>query len=345
MEGEGPGAVESGRNGMTVSSKSAVVWALGANVGLTVLKGVAFFVSGSGAMLSEAVHSMADSGNQALLWVGIRRSERPADARYPYGYGGERFLFALLSAVGIFVFGCGVTIYHGVRSLIEPPELHFGWLTWAVLAASLFFEGISFLKAYEAVKHAKGKQGFRAFLHSTTDPSALAILLEDAVAGAGIFVAALGIGLSAWTGNPLWDALGSIGIGLMMGFVALWLALKNRTLILGRAVPEPVRREALAFLRAQPSVEKVREVKTRVLAADRFGLQADLDFDGRVLGAAEAAWVRDQFEKLETEADFERFAAEFGERIMQALGREVDRIENELAERLPQLRYIDLEAD
>ena len=332
---------------MAASSKGAVLSAVIGNGFLTVIKGVAFLVSGSGAMLSETVHSFADTANQVLLFLGIQRSERPADARFPYGYGGERYLFALLSAAGIFVLGCGVSVYHGVRNLLEPHELHLSWITWAVLVLSFLIEAWVLVVAARSVRAAKGERTFFQYLRTTTDPTVAAVLMEDAIACLGVLIAAAGIGLSALTHNPIFDSLSSILIGVLLGLLAIWLGLKNRTLILGPAIPHRVQQSAVALVREDPAVKAVREVKTRVLAADRFNLQADVDFDGRYLGAQLGEWVRDRLASVaeDDEPDYDALAADFGERLLDLLGDEVNRIEGSLSKSFPRLHHVDLEAD
>jgi len=330
---------------LSANSRTAVLGALVGNSVLAAVKFLAFLYSGSGAMFSEAVHSGADAFNQLLLFVGLRRSLRPPDARYPYGYGGERFLFALLSAVGVFVLGCGVTVYHGIRGLIEPVALHPGWLDFGVLGLGLLMDGAVLLTALRAIRHARGGQGLLAYLRRATDPSAIAVLLEDAVAVLGVFVALAAIGLAEWTGEPRWDALGSILIGLMMGGVAFWLARKNHQLLLGHALPPEVHEQVLAFLRAQPSIRGVRSLRSRLLAAGRFRIQADLDFDGAWFGRHLEAWSSAHWPLPDLKDGSARYTEACAEALFEALGEEIDRLEAELERRFPALSHIDLEAD
>lgn len=330
---------------MAASSKSAVVLAVVGNGLLTVLKFVAFLFSGSGSMLSEAIHSFADTSNQALMWVGISRSEREPDEQFHYGYGGERYLFALLSAVGIFVLGCGVTVYHGVNGLLHPHPIDVGWLDYGVLAVSACVEAFVLYKAYLVVRESMAGTTLLAYLRSSTDPTAVAVVLEDSVAVVGVFVAAGGIWLSQRTGNTQWDSIGSILIGLMLGGVAAWLAVQNRALILRPAMPKKVEQGALAFIQSQPSVRTVRDVKSMVMGADRFKLKAEVEFDGGVIAAPLEEWVA---ANVPDPADAEAvavFTARFGAQVIEMLGDEIDRIEEELAERYPRVQYVDLETD
>ncbi|MEX1361595.1 MAG: cation diffusion facilitator family transporter [Nannocystaceae bacterium] len=330
---------------MAHSSKRAVLGAMLGNGVLAVVKLAAFVVSGSGAMFSEFIHSLADTANQTLLFIGIRSSEKPADALFPYGYGAERYLYSLLSAAGIFVLGCGVTVYHGIHDLMDPPVLHSSWLPLAVLGLSFVVEGAVLLSAARVVWSHKGEHSLWAYLRSTSDPTAAAVLLEDTVACIGVLVAFVGIGLAQLTGNPVFDAMGAIVIGLLLGMVAVWLGIRNRSLLLGPAIPRALQAEIEQFLRDLPEVQRVRRVRTRIVGANRFRFQAELDFDGRVLGARMAHLVHERHAELGDERAREQFANDFGEQLIDELGREVDRIEAQLVERFPRIAYVDLEAD
>ena len=327
------------------SSSGAVLAALLGNTFLTVIKFVAFLASGSGAMLSEAIHSFADSSNQGLLLLGIRKSERRPDAMFPYGYGVDRYFFSLMSAVGIFLLGCGVTVYHGIQGLLHPHEISVGWLTWVVLAVSFVVEAFVLFKALEAVKEEMRSKGLRGYLRDSTDPTVAAVLFEDGVAVTGVIVAAIGIILSQQLGTPIPDALASIVIGLMMGMVAIWLGYKNRELILGRAMPPELQKEIVEFLTDQPSIHQVKDVRTRVIGADTFRLKADVEFEGGAVAATLVDWVVEEVPAITGRAQAEKFAQAFGDRLLESLGDEVDRIESRLIERYPGIRFIDLEAD
>jgi zinc transporter 9 len=330
---------------MAGSKSGAVVWAIVGNTFLTVLKFVAFLFSGSGAMLAEAVHSAADTGNQALLYMGIRRSLRPADETYHYGYGGQRFLYALFSAIGIFVFGCGITVYHGIHSLLDPPELTLSWMIFAVLGISMLVEGAVLRKAVAEVNASRGQKSFREFVRTSTDTTLLAVLFEDAVATVGVLVATGGILLSWLTGSPVFDAMSSIAIGGLLGLLAVWLGMRNSVLILGPSIPSDVQGEVVTFLEGQPTVASVREVRSRILSADHFRIAAEVDYDGKALGRRRAGWAAERASGARSPDDWERFAADFGEHLLDDLGREVDRIEAELQQRFPSLRHVDLESD
>ena len=332
---------------MAGGGKSAVLYAVIGNGFLTVIKLLAFIATGSGALMSEAVHSFADTANQGLLHVGNLRSNKPADERYQYGYGAERYVFALFSAMGIFVLGCGVTVYHGVHSLFHPPDLEISWIAFAVLGISFVIEGLVLLAAIREINRERGKSGFFAFMAASTDPTLIAVVLEDFVASLGVLVAAAGIGLAWWTGNPAFDSLSSIVIGVMLGLLAVWLGVRNRQLILGPSVGSEKSEAVVSFLEEQVSIESVRKVRTRIVGAKQFRLAADVDWNGHELGRLQADWLRERIAQGDLKSDeaYEKLAMEFGDRLLESLGDEVDRIEAKLSDKFPQLANIDIEAD
>lgn len=330
---------------MAAGSKSAVVLAVAGNGFLTVAKFIAFLLSGSGAMLSESIHSFADTSNQILLMVGIGRSDKPATAAFHYGFGAERFFFALMSAVGIFVLGAGVTVYHGVHTLLHPGELNVGWLDYSVLALAFVVEMYVLMQALKVANQERGSKPLMSFLKESSDPTLAAVLLEDGVACLGVVIAAAGMLAAQLTGNTLFDSLATLTIGVLLGLVAVWLGYKNRGLILGRAIPQEVQDGVLEYLSAQPSVELVSSIKTRIVGAGNFKYKAEIDWDGAYLGELQADWVAGQAADLGSPESAKAFAREFGAKMTQALALEIDRMEGELQQRYPQLQHLDFESD
>lgn len=331
---------------MAANASTQAVWfALVGNAFLTVVKFLAFLASGSGAMFSEAIHSLADTTNQGLLALGIKRSLRPASALFPYGFGGERYLFALLSAVGIFVLGCGVTLYHGVHMLMEPEPLNITWHPFAVLGVALVVDGLVMWKAIAAVNAVRGEAGFFEHLRQSSDPTVSAVLLEDGVACLGVLIALAALGIAHATGSTLPDAVATLMIGTMLGLVAIWLGVQNRALIVGRAIPAPLQAEVIAYLESQPTVQRVSDIRSRIVGAGTYRFTAQLDWDGAALAAPLGDWVESRAGKLDTPAARADFTREFGERFAEAHAVEIDRIEGALRERFPELAYLDFESD
>ena len=324
------------------TSTKAVVIALAGNSFVTVIKLIAFGLSGSGAMLSEAIHSGADTGNQFLLFIGLKRGEREPDDRFPYGYGSERFVFGMLSAAGIFFIGCGITVYHGVKSVLAPHVPELSTVTFVVLAVAFVVEGTVLLYAVRSVAAQRGKVPFLRFVREGADPATVAILLEDGAAVLGLLVAAGGIGLTYATGSPLWDALGSIVVGAVLGLVAFYLVRQNRELLLGRAVPEGVEDRFVETLQRQPSVQSVRDVKTRQLTPEVFTLKAEITFSieyiAKQLGRSLPPGELDLDGPLR-EPGLRRLAALATELIAS----EIAAIERAVRAEIRQARHIDLE--
>jgi zinc transporter 9 len=323
------------------SSVAAVVAALVGNAFVTTIKVIAFVLSGSGAMLSEAIHSAADTGNQVLLFLGLRRGAREADDRFHYGYGGERFVFGMLSAAGIFFIGCGVTLYHGVSSLLDPHMPELSPITFIVLGVAFVVEGSVLLFAIRTLSAQRGELPFFRHVRERADPAAVAILLEDGAAVLGLVLAAAGIILTQLTGDARWDAVGSILVGLILGLVAIYLVFENRELLLGRAAPAGVEDEFIAVLRARPSVRDVRDVKTRQLTPEAYKLKAELVLDERHLATQLDARV-DADQRLDGDG---RAAAlhHISAAVVHIVAAEIQDIERAVRARIPQARHIDLE--
>ncbi len=333
---------------MAGGSTKAVYTAIAGNTIVMVAKFLAFLSAGSPAMLSEAIHSMADVGNQSLLALGIRKSSAAAEPGFPYGFHRDRYVWALISAVGIFFLGCGVTVYHGVSSLLHPHYEEGGaMLSIGVLLFSFIVEGATLLVALRAVNSLRGDIPLLKYLRETEDPMASAVLLEDGAAVLGVLVAALGIGLTEITGNPVFDSIGSISIGLLLGLIAIALIRRNRALLLGERVREETVERMISILKEQPEVEQLHEVKAVVLGTGALRLAADIDFDGRalartLLNGKDIEALRGSWEDA---AALQQWLEEFGEAVVEELAVSVDRIEKELTDQIPELTHVALEAD
>ncbi|MDC3957045.1 cation diffusion facilitator family transporter [Polyangium jinanense] len=328
----------------TPSSLPAVIAALAANTLVTLLKFVAFFLSGSGAMLSEAIHSAADTGNQLLLFIGLKRGARQGDEEFPYGYGGERFVFGLLSAAGIFFVGCGVTVYHGIEGLRHPHATSVNVVTFVVLGLSFLIEGSALVFAARSIAAQRGSMPFFRYVREKADPASVAILLEDGAAVLGLFLAAIGIVASYYTGSPVWDAIASILVGLLLGFVAIHLVTQNRELLIGMAVPDGVEEAFVRVLRERPSVRGVRDVKSRRITPEVYKLKAEVTFDAAFLAARLDLTLPAQPGAL-SGAERERTLRVVADGALLAISKEIDDIEVAVRAVIPEARHIDIEVD
>ncbi len=335
---------------MASGSAKAVYTAIATNSVITVTKFTAFGFTGSGAMLSEGIHSFADVMNQVLLALGIHKSKQAPDEEHPYGYGRDAFVWAMISAVGIFFLGCGVTVYHGVSSLLHPHGVNEVGIAIGVLIFSFVLESYTLWVAYVEVKKSAKAAGmtFRDYMKNGPDPMGVAVLLEDAAAVLGVAIAMTSIGLMALTGDTFYDAIGSIVIGVLLGCVAIFLVVKNRSALLGRAVTPKEREKVIDVLASDPIVEGVHDVKATVMSTDTFRFKAEVDFDG-----AEVArrWLSDQdLDRILTDIgdssdNLHQFLVTYGEHIIEALGDEIDRLEAKILATVPEAKHVDLEAD
>lgn len=220
----------------TGSSKTAIYSALVANFVIAVSKFFAASISGSSAMLSEGIHSLVDTGNQALLLLGIKRSSKPADPKHPFGHGKELYFWALIVAVILFSLGGGMSIYEGIIHLREPEELSDPFWSYIVLGIAFLFESYAWYIAYKQLVKKKSDFGFFRRLKASKDPAIFVVLVEDSAALFGVVVAFLGIYLGQLFGNPYFDAIASLIIGLILGAVAIFLVIESKGLLLGEGV-------------------------------------------------------------------------------------------------------------
>ena len=331
----------------TVGIKSVLTAVLG-KFSVAVLKLIGFLASGSAVMLSECIHSVADTANQSLMLIGIKRSERPADERFNYGYKQERFFWALVSACGIFFLGAGITLYHGVNSLLHPHPAHFNEWLLVILFFSFLFEGYALFTALKEVRHhARGKGKLYKYIKQSADPTILAVIYEDSAALIGILFASISIILTKITGFYFWDGVGSILVGLLLGVVAIILIKTNRDFLMSKAIPPHIQNEISAIIKKHKIVESVHDFKTAVLSTDGYRIKAEIEIEGSVLAQKifETRDFRREYGNLRTYQDFVKFCADYTDEVTRTLGKEIDKLEKEIAEKIPTAKYIDLEAN
>ncbi len=248
---------------MSEGTTRAVLAAFAGNLAIAITKAIAAYVTGSGALVAETAHSIADSVNQILLYVGIRRSVQPPTEKHPLGHGKERYFWALIVALFLF-FGGGVfSIYEAYERYTHPQELGAVWVGFVVLGLSMVFETFSLSVAVREVRHAAAEEGMpvRRFLQQLRDPALRTVLYEDSAALAGLVAAILGLGLTVVTGDHRFDALASAVIGLILIYVAYQLAWGARGLIVGEAPPDEVLDRLRAAIASEPGVDKVLDLR------------------------------------------------------------------------------------
>jgi len=262
------------------SSKLSLYGGIAANVAIAVSKFVAAYITGSSAMLSEGIHSLVDTGNGGLLLYGMSRSQRPADAKHPFGHGKELYFWALIVAVLIFAIGGGMSFYEGIKHLEHPEPLEEAKWNYIVLGVSIVFEGAALYLALRALleKQAPGVS-FWHTLRTSRDPAVFASVLENAAAVAGLVIALLGVYFGHLLNNPLFDGGASIIIGLLLMGVAVLLVSRTKDLLTGEGVNDATAQQVQELARQTPGVTQVRPPLTMYLAPDDVMLALDVDFD------------------------------------------------------------------
>jgi cation diffusion facilitator family transporter len=261
-------------------SKRAVIAALLANLGIAVLKFVAFLVTNSSSMLSEAIHSVADTGNQGLLLIGRVRARRPADERHPFGYGPVRYFYAFVVAFVLFFVGGVFSVFEGVEKLLHPHEIESAGWAIGVLLGSMVMEGLSFRTGLrEADQVRPSGESWWRFIRETKNPELPVILLEDSAALLGLVFALTGVVAAAVTGNGRWDGLGSLAIGLLLIGVAIVLVIEMGSLLVGEAARPEVTARIGAAIEAFPKTRRCIHLRTDHLGPDEIMVAAKVEFD------------------------------------------------------------------
>ncbi|HUQ27278.1 MAG TPA: cation transporter [Usitatibacter sp.] len=249
-------------------SAKAVIYALCANFAIAIAKYAAAFATGSSSMMAEAVHSTADCANQLLLLMGLKRSKRPPTADYPLGFGKETYFWSFVVAIMLFTVGGMFSLYEGWHKLHETDELERPLVALGVLAFAIVAEGFSMWGALREVNKSRGDAGLWSWFRDSRNSELVVIFGEDLAALLGLALAFLAV-LATWvTGNPMWDAVGSITIGVLLVVVAIAVAIEVKAMLIGQGVEAPVRAEMMAFLAAEPAVETVLELLTLHMGGD-----------------------------------------------------------------------------
>jgi cation diffusion facilitator family transporter len=275
----------------------AIVAALGANLAIAVAKFVGFLITGSSSMLAESVHSVADSGNQGLLLVGGKRAQRAADEEHPFGYGRERYFYAFVVALVLFSVGGLFSIYEGQHKLHEEGELDAPIVAIVILAFAILAESYSFRTAIHESRPLKGDDSWVGFIRHSKQPELPVVLLEDFGALVGLVLALLGVTVSAITGDILWDALGTLSIGVLLLIIAVILAFEMKSLLLGESATKESVVRIRGALEGTPGISRVIHLRTLHLGPDellvgvKVAISPELDLPG-VAAAIDAAETR-----------------------------------------------------
>jgi cation diffusion facilitator family transporter len=249
-------------------STRAIFFALGANFAITVAKGVAAFFSGSGAMLAETVHSLADCGNQVLLLLGMKQAKRSSSPEHPLGYGKAVYFWSFLVAVMLFTLGGMFSLYEGIHKLSHPEPIKQWWLAVGVLAFSIVAESISMRACIVEVNKARGSQSIRQWFRESRQAELIVIFGEDLAALSGLTLALVAVVVAVVTGNPLWDAVGTIAIGVLLIVVAVFVAIEVKAMLIGQSADPQVTGSMKAFLEGRTEIARLFHLITLQLGGD-----------------------------------------------------------------------------
>jgi cation diffusion facilitator family transporter len=256
---------------------TAILAALAANVGIAVAKFIAFLVTGASSMLAEAIHSVADSGNQVLLLVGGKRAQRAATPEHPFGFGRDRYIYSFIVAIVLFSVGGLFAIYEGVHKLQHPEQLDSPVWAIGVLVVAIGLEGFSLRTAMKETDEVRQPgESYWGFIRHARAPELPVVLLEDTAALTGLVLALLGVGLSSITGNGVFDGLGTIAIGLLLVAVAAVLAVETKSLLIGESATPDAQRRIVAALTEGEAVQSVIHMRTQHLGPEELLVAAKI---------------------------------------------------------------------
>ncbi len=274
----------------------AVLAALAANVGIAVAKFVGFLVTGAASLLAESVHSVADSGNQVLLLVGGKRSRRAPTPEHPFGYGRERYFWSFVVSLILFSLGGMFAAYEGVRKIADPHKLESVPVALVILGVAVLLEGLSFRTAVGEARKIKDPQvGWWTFIRRAKSPELPVVLCEDAGALVGLVFALLAIGTAEVTGDPVWDGVGTLAIGLLLITIALLLAVEMKGLLIGESASLADQEKIAAAISIEPSVSHLIHMRTEHIGPDELLVGAKIELVPG-LSMAEAAEAVDRIE-------------------------------------------------
>ncbi|MGH3392668.1 MAG: cation diffusion facilitator family transporter [Actinomadura sp.] len=254
----------------------AIVAALAANLGIAISKFVAFVFTGSSSMLAESIHSVADSGNQALLLLGRKRSERARTPQHPFGFGRERYFYAFVVAVVLFTVGAVFSLYEGYHKISHPEEIKAPGWAFGVLIVAIILETLSFRTAIVESNAVRGRRSWVSFIRHSKAPELPVVLLEDLGALLGLFLALGGVAMAVVTGDGVWDGIGTISIGVLLAVIAVVLAVETKSLLIGEGAGADVERQIIEALESVEQVDHVIHIRTQHIGPDELLVAAKI---------------------------------------------------------------------
>jgi len=282
-------------------STKAILAALGANIGIAITKFFAAAVSGSASMFAEGIHSVADSGNQVLLIIGGKRAKRQATSTHPFGYGRSRYIYAFMVSIVLFSIGGLFSIIEGWNKLSHPHELEAAWLPLTVLGVAIGLESFSLYTALKAAKEERGTASLYQFIRHAKSPELPVVLLEDMAALLGLVLAFGGVGLTVLTGDPIWDAIGTLAIGVLLVLVAVILGAETSSLLVGEGATADDTEKIESALGSTRGVNSIIHMKTLYLGPEELMVAAKIAVDVDITGKDIAAIIDDAEARIRAE--------------------------------------------
>ena len=262
----------------------AIIAAFLANLGIALSKFVGYVITGSASMLAESIHSVADTGNQALLLLGGRRSRRDPTPLHPFGFGRERYFWSFVVALVLFTLGSAFAIYEGIHKIQHPEPLESPAVAYVILGVAMVLESLSLRTAVRESRPAKGESSWLQFVRRAKSPELPVVLLEDLGALAGLFIAFTAISISELTDEPKWDGAGTVTIGVLLGIIAVFLAMEMKGLLIGEAADEAVQLQIRKVVEADPCVRSLIHFRTNHLGPDDVLIAGKVEFEPELSG-------------------------------------------------------------
>ncbi|XP_058832349.1 proton-coupled zinc antiporter SLC30A9, mitochondrial [Topomyia yanbarensis] len=336
--------------GLFGKSGRVVLTAIAINATNCLFKFGAWLYTGSHSMFAETIHSLADTINQLILAYGIHKSTQIADSDHPYGYSNMKYVSSLISGVGIFCVGTGLSFYHGIMGLTDPHPIDDFFWAFFILGGSLVSEGATLLVAINSCRSGAKALGmtFKDYVIRSQDPCVNVVLTEDAAAVLSVVLAATCMGLSTYTGSPLPDAVGSLLVGCMLGAVASFIIYTNVAALVGRSIRQENLDRINGELESDIMIRAIHDVKGIDMGNSLVRYKAEMDFDGReltrvYLDKQDLNVLLEEVRTFQTIDELEAYMLKHGENIVDLMGGEIDRIEMKLRKKFPEIRHCDLE--
>ncbi len=312
----------------------AIIW----NFIVTIMKFIGFIMSWSWALFAEAIHSFADTMNQVLLFIWIKKSQKKADNNYDYGYWKERFFWAIISACWIFFLWAWITIYHWIEWLINPHIIETSFWIYFILVFAFIVEWVTL---YIALKSIYVKELWLVESIKNSDNASLAVILEDSVAMLWVLIAFMSILLTQITKISYFDSIWSIIIWFLLAFVAIFLIIENRRYLLWKAIDEETKDEIIELIQSEPIIKKVMHFKSEALNLNNYVIKCDVEFNwSHLIKEINKNWFLSEKDDYN---EFLKFCVDYADRVPRIIWKNIDVLEKKIKTKYPEVKHIDIE--